>query len=234
MLKIKEKSLPILFQVFIVVVPPFVLGVLGKTNEMTTMMIVSAIAAAVMNFDIKSISAGGLKIEKFREVINEASLTIDNLRRVMVPLSSYVLTTIKDDMAIGYKDAIKVIEGISEANKDVQDNIIQDLLERKNDIIRSKFLFAFSQASDKAELAHEKFNSAVDKLFNEGGAIYLPHPKELLDVIKNPDIIDVIRSTYPDLPKDDIINAHNVFKQNALPIYSDYEKFYINNVKKSQ
>ncbi|HEM1146845.1 TPA: hypothetical protein U0V97_002342, partial [Listeria monocytogenes] len=177
MLKIKEKSLPILLQVVIVVVPPFVLGALGKNAEMITMTAVSLIAAAVMNLDIKSISAGGFKLEKYREVITEANLTIENLRRVMVPLSSYVLATIKDDMAIEYKDAIKIIEGISKANKDVQDNIIQDLLERKNDIIRNKFLYAFTLASDKAVLAHEKFNLAVYNLFNEGGASYFPPPE---------------------------------------------------------
>ncbi|OFG61566.1 hypothetical protein FZ076_05280 [Listeria monocytogenes] len=234
MLKIKEKSLPILLQVVIVVVPPFVLGALGKNAEMIAMTAVSLIAAAVMNLDIKSISAGGFKLEKYREVITEANLTIENLRRVMVPLSSYVLSTIKDDMAIEYKDAIQIIEGISEANKDVQDNIIQELLERKNDIIRNKFLHAFSLASDKAVLAHEKFNFAVYNLFNEGGASYLPPPEELLEVIKGSDIIDVIRNTNPNSPMEEITNAHNIFKQYALPIYSDYEEFYINNVKKSQ
>lgn len=233
MLKIKEKSLPILLQVVIVVVPPFVLGALGKNAEMITMTAVSLIAA-VMNLDIKSISAGGFKLEKYREVITEANLTIENLRRVMVPLSSYVLATIKDDMAIEYKDAIKIIEGISKANKDVQDNIIQDLLERKNDIIRNKFLYAFTLASDKAVLAHEKFNLAVYNLFNEGGASYFPPPEDLLEVIKGSDIIDVIKNTDPNLPMEEITNAHNIFKQYALPIYSDYEAFYINNVKKSQ
>ncbi|EAF3712811.1 hypothetical protein ACJ8SQ_000470 [Listeria monocytogenes] len=234
MLKSKGKSLPIIIQVIIIVVPPFVLGVLGKKDEMITMMFVSLIVAAVMNLDIKSISAGGFKLEKYREVITEANLTIENLRRVMVPLSSYVLTTIKDDMAIEYKDAIKIIEGISEANKDVQDNIIQDLLERKNDIIRNKFLYAFTLASDKAVLAHEKFNFAVYDLFNEGGASYFPPPEDLLEVIKGADIIDVIKNTDPNLRMEEITNAHNIFKQYALPIYSDYEAFYINNVKKSQ
>lgn len=74
------------FSVLFLLGPSMAFGFMGKTTEMGLAIIAGGLASAFLNLDkLQEFKGGGLEI-KLREAVNEAYVTIENLKSVSKPL----------------------------------------------------------------------------------------------------------------------------------------------------
>ncbi|MBC1372614.1 hypothetical protein HB847_09540 [Listeria booriae] len=209
-------------QGLILIGPAFYFGLVDKTTAMGLALAASFLAVAFMNFDqIRSLSAGTIKLEKYEKVIEEAGVTIENLRKVTAPLSAYVLTTIGTNNNFDYKMTISFIDRLSQANEDINDDIVQKLLEGKITIIYNKFKKAFIDAGDSIAY-HEMIQPVIRRQFGK----VMPTPQEI-EIFLSTDIYSEPDSTQPEIIKRSV----ETFKMKAKPILNDYKSFYLKNVE---
>ncbi|MBC2284914.1 hypothetical protein [Listeria booriae] len=212
-------------QVLILIVPAFYFGLADKTTAMGIALAASFFAIAFINFDeIKTLSAGTIKLEKFEKVIEEANATIENIRKVTAPLSAYTLRTVYANKSMSYKEAIEIIEGISDANRVVNDPIVNHLLDDKVNQIAEKFKYAFEMAGDNLAYHWTIQKKTCEQLIDK-----VPNPRELELFIGSEDFLDSEEAL--DLKYFGPSVAQ--FRENAKPILSDYKGFYNKYVVKS-
>jgi len=133
--------------VFLILMPTVLFGVMGNTTQMIIALFAGFISVIVLNFDkIDSFKAGQIeaKMRHVDEVIEEASATIDQLKKVSEPLMDYTLAHIaKGNSVVGvggyHKETLykRVNENISEFN--IEDDYTKRLLTQAKDDIRKTY-----------------------------------------------------------------------------------------------
>ena len=96
--------------ILLVILPTFYFGYIGKPTEMGIMVIASSITVAFLNMDkIQKFKGAGFEAE-MKKVVDEAYITLDNLKSVALPL----ITTTIDNISWGKR------WGASESDRDSQ------------------------------------------------------------------------------------------------------------------
>lgn len=96
--------------ILLILAPTFYFGYIGKSVEMGIMLVASSITVAFLNIDkVQKFKGAGFEAE-MRKVVDEASVTLENLKSVATPL---IVTTI-DALTWGKR------LGDSDSNRDVE------------------------------------------------------------------------------------------------------------------
>lgn len=181
--------------IFLVIFPAFYFGYIGKPTEMGIMVIASSITVAFLNIDkIHKFKGAGFEAE-MRKVVNEAYITIDNLKSVALPL----ITTTIDNISWGkrwgssesdrdtqmFNELLKIIDELKLDNVEIED-AVNEYYSLKISDEYSKFIVAYKEASRVKGMQAEELNELgkeLNALIDIRTYTY-PSEKEIIQTIK--------------------------------------------------
>lgn len=171
--------------ILLVILPAFYFGYIGKPTEMGIMVIASSITVAFLNMDkIQKFKGAGFEAE-MKKVVDEAYITLDNLKSVALPL----ITTTIDNISWGKRG------GASESDRDSQmfNELLKIIDELKLDNVEIEDAVN-EYYSLKISDEYSKFKVTYKEALKLKGM----QAKELNEIEKELNaLIDIRTSTYP-------------------------------------